>query len=65
MMNEPRAMQEIHDIRKKIHEKTKKMTEKEVTEYYANAAHEVEEMYAVRFRRHGPAAVAARSSSYR
>jgi hypothetical protein len=44
-------MKEIHDIREKIYERTKKMSEKEVAEYYANAAHEVEEMYAVRFRR--------------
>jgi hypothetical protein len=51
MMNEPRAMKEIHDIREKIHERTKKMSEKEVAEYYANATHEVEEMYVVRFRR--------------
>jgi predicted transcriptional regulator len=51
MMNEPRAMKEIHDIREKIHESTKNMSEKEVTEYYANAAHEIEETYAVRFRR--------------
>jgi hypothetical protein len=27
------------------------MSEKEVTEYYANAVCEVEEMYAIRFRR--------------
>jgi len=51
MTNEPRAMREIHDIREKIHERTKKMSEKEVTAYFTNAAHEVEEMYAVRFRR--------------
>jgi len=51
MTNEPRAMKEIHDIREKIHERTKEMSEKEVTEYYANATHEIEEMYAVRFRR--------------
>ena len=51
MTNEPRAMKEIHDIREKIHERTKKMSEKEITEYYTNATHEVEEMYAVRFRR--------------
>jgi hypothetical protein len=51
MMNEPRAMNEIHDIREKIHERTKKMTEKEVAEYYASAVCEVEEMYAVKFRR--------------
>jgi hypothetical protein len=50
-MNEPRAMKEIHDIREKIHERTKKMTENEVTEYYANATREVEEMYALKFRR--------------
>ena len=51
MTNEPRAMKEIHDIRDKIHERTKKMSEKEITDYYANAAHEIEEMYAVKFRR--------------
>lgn len=51
MTNEPRAMKEIHEIREKIHERTKKMSENEVTEYYANATHEVEEMYAVKFRR--------------
>ncbi|MDR2922919.1 MAG: hypothetical protein LBU85_06225 [Treponema sp.] len=51
MTNEPGAMKEIHDIREKIHESTKNMSEKEITEYYTNAAQEVEETYAIRFRR--------------
>jgi len=51
MMNEPSAMKEIHNIREKIHEKIKNMTEKEVTHFYANATREVEEMYGVKFRR--------------
>ena len=51
MMNEPAAMKEIHDIREKIHKKTKNMTEKEVTEFYTNAVHEVEKMYGIKFHR--------------
>ena len=51
MMNEPRAMREIHDIREKIYEKTKNMTEKELTNFYTDAAHQVEEMYNIKFHR--------------
>jgi len=51
MTNEPRAMKEIHEIREDIYKRTKEMSEKEVTAYFANAVHEVEEMYDVKFRR--------------
>ena len=51
MMNEPAAMKEIHDIRENIYEKTKKMTEKEVSGFYTNAVREVEEMYGIKFNR--------------
>jgi len=51
MMSEPRAMKEIHNIREKIHEKTKNMTEKEITNFYASSVQEVEKMYGVKFRR--------------
>ena len=51
MTNEQRAVREIHDIRLKLHDKTKDMTEKEVSDYYAKATREVEEMYGIKFRR--------------
>jgi len=53
MTNEPIAMKEIHDIREKIHEKTKNMTEREVSDFYANAVRETEEIYGIKFRRPG------------
>ena len=33
MMNEPKALKEIHDIREEIYEETKGMTSKERVEY--------------------------------
>jgi len=51
MMNEPKAMKEVHTIRERIQEKIKNMTENEVSDFYVNATREVEEMYGIKFRR--------------
>ncbi len=51
--NEPRAMKEIHDIRLKIYEETKDMTDEQRAERTRNAVREVEEQYGITFRRPG------------
>jgi len=53
MMNEPRAMKEIHDIRLKIYEETKDMTIEQRMEYTRNAAAEFEKKHGIRLRRPG------------
>lgn len=54
MTNEPRAMQEIHEIRAKLYEKTKNMTAKERTAYYRAKAEEMEKKHGVKFNRFPP-----------
>lgn len=53
MTNEPRAMKEIHDIRLKIYEETKDMTEEQCIERTRAAVREVEEKHGIKFRRPG------------
>ena len=45
MLNEPKAMREIHEIRAKIYEETKHMTSKEQTEFYHREAEEIVKKY--------------------
>ena len=51
MRIEPGAMKEIHGIRDEIYEKIKNMPERDVSDFYANAARDVEKMYGVEFLR--------------
>jgi hypothetical protein len=45
MTNEPEAMQEIHEIRRQIYEKTKNLSMEERLELTRREAREVMEMY--------------------
>ncbi|GHS86013.1 hypothetical protein AGMMS49957_03320 [Synergistales bacterium] len=50
-MTEPRAMKEIHDIRLKIYEESKNLTEGQRVECTHKAVSEIEEKYGIKFRR--------------
>ena len=45
MMNEPKALKEIHDIREKIYEETKNMTPEERVKYAHNEAQKLIKLY--------------------
>jgi hypothetical protein len=45
MMNEPKALKEIHDIREKIYEETKDMTPLERVKYADNGAQKLIQKY--------------------
>ena len=45
MLTEPRAMREIHEIRKKIHERIKDMTPEEHVEYFNRRSGEILKKY--------------------
>ena len=50
-MNEPRAMREIHEIRKKIYEDTKHMTPEEQTELTRMEAQALIEKFGLKIKR--------------
>jgi hypothetical protein len=54
MMNEPRAMREIHEIREKIYEETKHMTPEEQTELTRREAQYLIGKYGLKVRRPDP-----------
>ena len=45
MMNKPKALKEIHDIREKIYEETKDMTPEEKVKYTHNEAQKLIKQY--------------------
>ncbi len=51
MIDEPKAMQEIHEIRQKLYEKTKGMTTQEFIAYMHQAAEEAAQKYGLKLRR--------------
>ena len=60
MSNEPRAMQEVHEIRLKIQEETKSLTEEERINRVNNSVREVENRLGIKFLR--PSDVSARKA---
>lgn len=54
MMNEPKAMREIHEIRIKLYEDTKNMTPGEHTAYYRRKAEEVARKHGLKPKRPVP-----------
>jgi hypothetical protein len=54
MMNEPRAMREIHEIREKIYEDTKHMTSEERTELTRREAQALIDKYGLKVNRPEP-----------
>lgn len=51
MVNEPKAMREVHDIREKIYEETKDLTAEQRVKRTNQAVREMEEKHGVKFRR--------------
>ena len=51
MMNEPKTMQEVHEIRIRLHEETKDMPSKEVIAFYSDTVRKVEKEKGIKFRR--------------
>lgn len=41
-MSEPEPMKQVHEIRHKLHEKTKNMSDKEFLEFYRNESEQFE-----------------------
>jgi hypothetical protein len=54
MMNEPRAMREIHEIRERIYEETKNMTQEERAELTRREAQEMIDKYGLKVKRRVP-----------
>jgi 3-oxoacyl-[acyl-carrier-protein] synthase III len=54
MTNEPRAMREIHEIRERIYEETKNMTQEERAELTRRAAQEMIDKYGLKVKRRVP-----------
>lgn len=51
MYKEPEAMREIHEIRERMYEEMKDMTDKEKLEYIHKAAEEAKKKYGLKFRK--------------
>lgn len=51
MTNEPRALQEIHDIRLRIYERTKDLTPQQRAELTSRIVHDFEKESGITFRR--------------
>ena len=56
MMNEPRAMREIHEIRERIYEETKHMTPEEQTELTRREAQTLIDRHGLKVKRPDPPA---------
>ncbi len=50
-INEPKAMQEIHEIRRKMYEEIKDMSQKEIIEYIKSKAAEHEKRSGIKLRK--------------
>ena len=54
MTNEPRAMREIHEIREKLYEETKKMTPEEHTVWTHERSRALLEQYGIQLKKATP-----------
>ena len=54
MLNEPRAVREIHDIRLQIYEETKQMTPEERAAHASRGAQEFIDQYGLKVKRPDP-----------
>ncbi|MBI5789163.1 MAG: hypothetical protein HZA78_09950 [Candidatus Schekmanbacteria bacterium] len=51
MIDEPKPMKEIHEIREKLYEETKGMTKKELIDYFRKAGEEAAQKYGLKLRK--------------
>jgi len=51
MIDEPKPMKEVHEIRERLHEKTKGMTTQEFIDYLHRSTEEAEWKYGLKLRR--------------
>jgi hypothetical protein len=62
MLNEPKTMQEVHEIRLQLHEETKDLTVEQHTEYYRKLAEDAAAKHGIVLKRSEPSRVSTRAA---